>query len=262
MPDHGVVADWDGQSYREVSALQTWVATRSLAGVAMAGDERVLDVGCGDGRITAAVAEQLPDGWILGIDPSPRMIAAAGTFSSPRLRFAVGDVLSMGFRDEFDVVVSFNALHWVPDQHAALTRIRAALRDRSWALVQAVCAGPRPSLEALAMRTCAQPAWRPHFAGFRAPFVHVDPDRYAEVAAGAGLRLTDREVDDLTWDFDSAEEFARWCRVGFDSWTARLPDDAGADAFVAEVLDRYGRVTGSPRRLQFMQLRARLAPLR
>ena len=123
MPDHGVVADWDGQSYREVSALQTWVATRSLAGVAMAGDERVLDVGCGDGRITAAVAEQLPDGSILGIDPSPRMIAAAGTFSSPRLRFAVGDVLSMGFRDEFDVVVSFNALHWVPQQDEALARM-------------------------------------------------------------------------------------------------------------------------------------------
>ena len=129
MSDHEVVADWDGQSYREVSALQMWVATRSLAGVAMAGDERVLDLGCGDGRITAAVAEQLPDGSILGIDPSPRMIAAAGMFSSPRLRFAVGDVLSMGFRDEFDVVVSFNALHWVPDQHAALTRIRAALHN-------------------------------------------------------------------------------------------------------------------------------------
>jgi trans-aconitate 2-methyltransferase len=233
-----------------------------LAGVAMAGDERVLDVGCGDGRITAAIADQLPDGSILGIDPSPRMISAAGTFASPRLRFAVGDVLSMDFRDEFDAVVSFNALHWVPDQRAALTRIRAALRDRSWALTQAVCAGPRPSLEALAMRTCDQPAWREHFAGFRAPFVHVDPDRYAELAAGAGLRLTDREVSDLTWDFDSAEEFARWCRVGFDSWTARLPDDAAADAFVAAVLGTYEQVTGSPRRLQFMQLRARLAPAR
>lgn len=262
VADDGAVADWDGQSYRKVSALQMWVATRSLAGVAMAGDERVLDVGCGDGRITAAIADQLPDGSILGIDPSPRMISAAGTFASPRLRFAVGDVLSMDFRDEFDAVVSFNALHWVPDQRAALTRIRAALRDRSWALTQAVCAGPRPSLEALAMRTCDQPAWREHFAGFRAPFVHVDPDRYAELAAGAGLRLTDREVSDLTWDFDSAEEFARWCRVGFDSWTARLPDDAAADAFVAAVLGTYEQVTGSPRRLQFMQLRARLAPAR
>jgi trans-aconitate 2-methyltransferase len=256
------VADWDGWSYRKVSALQTWLATQSLAGVAMAGDERVLDVGCGDGRITAAIAEQLTDGSILGIDPSPRMITAAGTFSSPRLRFAVGDVLTMEFRDEFDAVVSFNALHWVPDQHAALARIRAALRDRSWALIQVVCAGPRPSLEAVAMRTCTQPAWREHFAGLRAPFVHVDPGRYAELAAGAGLRLTDREVTDRSWDFGSAEEFAGWCRVGFGSWTDRLPDDAAADAFVADVLARYERITGSPRRFQFMQLRVRLAPAR
>jgi len=262
VTDDGSVADWDGWSYRKVSALQTWLASQSLTGVTMVGDERVLDVGCGDGRITAAIADQLPDGSILGIDPSPRMITAAGTFSSPRLRFAVGDVLSMGFRDEFDAVVSFNALHWVPDQHAALTRIRAALRDRSWALVQVVCSGQRPSLEAVAMRTCAQPAWRERFAGFQAPFVHVDPDRYAELAAGAGLRLTDREVSDRSWDFDSAEEFARWCRVGFDSWTARLPDDAAADAFVADVLGAYEPITGSPRRFRFMQLRARLTPAR
>jgi hypothetical protein len=44
------VADWDGRSYRKVSALQTWLATESLTGVAMGGDERVLDVGCPDGR--------------------------------------------------------------------------------------------------------------------------------------------------------------------------------------------------------------------
>jgi trans-aconitate 2-methyltransferase len=256
------VADWDGLSYRKVSALQTWVASQSLTGVTMAGDERVLDVGCGDGHITAAIADQLPDGSILGIDPSPRMIAAAGTFSSPRLRFAVGDVLSMDFRDEFDALVSFNALHWVPDQHGALTRIRGALRDRSWALIQVVCAGQRPSLEAVAMRTCTEPPWREHFTGFRAPFVHVNPARYAELAASAGLRLTDREVSDRSWDFDSPEEFVRWCRVGFDSWTARLPDDAAADAFVADVLGTYEPITGSPRRLRFMQLRARLAPAR
>jgi trans-aconitate 2-methyltransferase len=260
VADDGPVADWDGLSYRKVSALQTWLATQSLAGVAMAGDERVLDVGCGDGHITAAIADQLPDGSILGIDPSPRMIAAADSFASPRARFAVGDVLGMDFRAEFDAVVSFNALHWVHDQHGALARIRAALRDRSWALIQVVCAGRRPSLEAVAMRTCDQPRWRAHFAGFRPPFVHVDPDSYAELAAGAGLRLTDREVTDRTWDFDSPEEFARWCRVGFDSWTARLPDDAAAEAFVAAVLDTYEQVTGSRRRLQFMQLRARLAP--
>ena len=67
---------------------------------------------------------------------------AAGSLESPRLRFAVGDVLTMDFRDELDAVVSFNALHWVLDQHGALTRIRTALRGVS-SLVQVVCAGPR-----------------------------------------------------------------------------------------------------------------------
>jgi hypothetical protein len=56
-------------------------------------------------------------------------------------------------------------------------------------------------------------------------------------------------VTDRTWDFDSPEEFAGWCRVGFDSWTPRLPDDAAAEAFVAAVLDTYEQVTGSRRRL-------------
>lgn len=46
--------------------------------------------------------------------------------------------------------------------------------------------------------------------------------------------------------------------VGFDAWTARLPDDAAAVAFVADVLAAYSAVTDSTRRLQFLQLRARL----
>jgi trans-aconitate 2-methyltransferase len=257
------VADWDGRSYRQVSELQLWLATQSLTGVSMAGHERVLDVGCGDGRITAAIAEQLPSGSILGIDPSPRMVQTAETLTypdSPRLRFAVGDVLAMNYEDEFDVVVSFNVLHWVLDQHAALIRIRTALHDSGWALLQVVCQGERTSLEQVAMRICAARAWSAHFAGFAAPFLHVDPDRYAEMAGRAGLQVVNCDVTDRSWDFGSRDAFERWCRVGFDSWTARLPDDRAAEAFVADVIDAYSAVTGSTQRFAYMQLRARLQP--
>lgn len=257
------MADWDGRSYRQVSDLQLWLARQSLTGVSMAGHERVLDVGCGDGRITAAIAEQLPSGSILGIDPSPRMVQTAQTLTdpdSPRLRFAVGDVLAMSLRDEFDVVVSFNALHWVPDQHAALSRIRTALHDSGWALLQVVCQGQRPSLEQVAMRVCAAPAWSAHFAGFAPPFVHVDPNGYPATAGAAGLQVREVDVKDLSWDFGSRDAFARWCRVGFDAWTGWLPDDRAADEFVADVVDAYSAVTGSAQRLDFMQMRARLMP--
>jgi trans-aconitate 2-methyltransferase len=259
------MADWDAQAYRQISGLQQWLASEALAGISLRGHERVLDVGCGDGRITVAIAEQFPAGSVLGIDVSPRMVRAAKTLVPPestRVQFEIGDVLGMSFRDEFDIVVSFNALHWVTDQIDALRRIRSALHDSGWALVQQVCRGPRPSLEETAMRICQEPAWRGYFAGFQSPFRHVDANTYPQLVAQAGLEVDELSVADLTWDFDSPEAFARWCRVGFAAWNTRLASNAAIDALVAEVLAAYTSVSGTPQRFQFLQMRVRLRPTR
>jgi len=88
------MADWDGALYEQVNALQRWVADRSLVDVLFRGDEQVLDVGCGDGAITARLADRLSTGEIHGIDVSPRMISAAQD-RHPGLDFEVGDVLTM-----------------------------------------------------------------------------------------------------------------------------------------------------------------------
>ena len=71
------MADWDGKGYEQISDLQRHLAQRTLAELTFAGDERLLDVGCGDGFITRAIAARLPDGSVVGIDASPRMIEAA-----------------------------------------------------------------------------------------------------------------------------------------------------------------------------------------
>src|SRR6478672_2165468 len=105
------MADWDGALYEQVNALQRWVADRSLADVFFDGAEQVLDIGCGDGAITARLAERLTTGEIQGIDVSPRMIRAAQD-RHPGLKVEVGDVLTMPYDAAFDVVTSFNVLHW------------------------------------------------------------------------------------------------------------------------------------------------------
>ena len=66
------MADWDGALYEQVNALQRWVADRSLVDVLFRGDEQVLDVGCGDGAITARLADRLTTGCLLYTSPSPR----------------------------------------------------------------------------------------------------------------------------------------------------------------------------------------------
>lgn len=249
---------WDGAEYDRVNALQRWVADRSLAELSLVGDERVLDVGCGDGRISAQVAERLPSGSVLGLDPSPGMLAVARTRETANLSFVEGSVETMEYADAFDTVLSFNALHWVADHALALQRIRAALVERGTSLLQLVCDGERPSVEDVALATTADPRWASCFDGFAAPFHHTEPDVFAAQAQVAGLTLVMSRVDDLLWDFGTAADLRAWCRAGFADWLARLPDEPLREQFLLAVGSAYAEVVGSDHVVRFLQLRVHL----
>src|SRR5215471_20815038 len=70
---------WDAADYAANSAQQQAWARELIARLKLRGDERVLDVGCGDGKVTAEIARALPDGSAMGIDASPQMIEFART---------------------------------------------------------------------------------------------------------------------------------------------------------------------------------------
>lgn len=87
--------------------------------------ERILDVGCGTGQLTAEIARAGAE--TLGIDSSPAMIEQA-TKNYPGLKFEVADVRALPFREEFDAVFSNAALHWVQDAEPAAAAMAAALK--------------------------------------------------------------------------------------------------------------------------------------
>ncbi|ROZ93797.1 class I SAM-dependent methyltransferase [Gordonia sp. OPL2] len=250
------MTDWDGTQYGVVGELQRVMADESLRLLDLDGDEKVLDIGCGDGFVTAQIADRLPHGSIVGIDPSPRMIEAARRRDTTAT-FDAGNVMTVDASGEFDVVTSFNALHWVHDQATAMRNIAAALRPDGRSLLVFVCAGPRRSLEDVAMDVTAEPRWVDEFRDFRAPFVHPVPAEFAALVTAAGLEVTDQTVADKSWDFGSREAFRDWCAVGFGDWTGRL-SPADADAFVDDVVDRYTDLIGSPGTFAFYQLRMNL----
>lgn len=250
------MADWDGEHYARTSDLQRTMATRAIEGLVLRPDDHLLDVGCGDGFITRHLAEQLPDGRAVGVDASPRMIAKAAALDD-HVQFVLADVLDMPFRAEFDVVVSFNALHWVRQQQRALGSIAVAARPGARVLIQMVCAGDRPSLETVAMEVAGSVRWVDRFAGFAPPFLHVAPDEFPGLAASAGLRVTRLSVEDLTWNFGTHDTFAEWCGNGAGAWTDNLnPDDR--QLFLEDWARAYEEVSGRPGLLRFTQMRADL----
>jgi trans-aconitate methyltransferase len=182
---------------------------------------------------------------VLGIDPSTRMIAYAqahfARIDYPNLTFAVGDATSLPYRGEFDLVVSFNALHWVRDQRAALRGIRDALKASGRTFLELVPQGPRESLEDVIEETCASEPWARYFAGHTAPYVHLTPEQFRELASASGLHVERLERELKTWDFGSRQAFADWAAVGCVSWTNNIPKPE-QPAFIDDVLDRYGRL--------------------
>jgi trans-aconitate 2-methyltransferase len=89
------MTEWDASEYAKVSALQQKMAAEALSLIHLEGTERVLDVGCGNGKITAEIAARVPEGSVLGVDVSEEMITFAsshfGPTIRPNLRFEVAD---------------------------------------------------------------------------------------------------------------------------------------------------------------------------
>ena len=254
------VTDWSGEDYTKISSLQRAMIEEAKASVALADGDRVLDVGCGDGHLTHEMAGMVPAGCAVGVDPSKRMIATAHSAGAPTEAgpwFVVADARRLPFGEHFDVIVSFNALHWVPEQRQALQQIASVLRPGGRVLIQVVCAGDRLSLEAVAMQTCRGQRWALWFDGFTAPFIHVEPDGYDALAASAGLTLTELTVTDREWDYGSRKAFEQWCAVGCTAWTDRLPVE-DRDRFIDELVEAYEPVAGRPGLFRFTQMRAEL----
>lgn len=242
------VTEWDAAGYARISSLQAAMAAEALALLQFGGDEQVLDVGCGNGTITAQIAARVPRGTVTGVDPSREMIAYAaahfGPAAFPNLRFGVGDARTLAFHDAFDRVVSFNALHWVPDQAAALRSIRRAMKAAARAQLRLVVDGGRASVETVVEQTRKSSRWAAYFADFRDPYLHVTPAQYAADAERNGLRVIERSVHDKAWDFGTPAAFHAFCAVGCVAWTEQLPD-ALRDPFIDDALDRYRRAIGA-----------------
>jgi trans-aconitate methyltransferase len=87
--------------------------------------ERILDLGCGTGHLTAQIADC--GARVVGVDRSPEMIQAArGAY--PKLKFEVVDAMELKFEQEFDAVFSNAVLHWIHEPVRVIQGVRLALR--------------------------------------------------------------------------------------------------------------------------------------
>ncbi len=87
--------------------------------------ERILDLGCGTGHLTARIAES--GALVTGVDRSAEMVAAA-RIAYPNLKFEIADARNLSFHEEFDAVFSNATLHWIHEPELVLRGVHGSLR--------------------------------------------------------------------------------------------------------------------------------------
>jgi trans-aconitate methyltransferase len=116
---------WDAQSYQ---TRHSYVFKHGAGLVELLDPkpgERILDLGCGSGQLTAKIAEA--GAQVIGIDLSPDMIAQAQA-NYPHIEFGIGDATTFELAEPVDAVFSNAVLHWVKDAESAIARVVRVLK--------------------------------------------------------------------------------------------------------------------------------------
>jgi trans-aconitate 2-methyltransferase len=225
--------DWDAATYDRVADPMTRWGTVVLGRLPLRGGERVLDAGCGSGRVTEELATRLPRGSVVALDGSPSMIEAArirlARFGG-RIEYVVADLgLPLPIVEHVDAILSTATFHWVPDHDALFRNLAAILRPGGRLVAQCGGAGNIESIRRILAQFGDGWLGEAHF----------------ETAESTARRLTDAGfVEVETWlseeptDFEPGEPFETYLRtVVLGAHVARLAV-ADRDAFVHEVASR------------------------
>ena len=233
---------WDAAEYARNSGAQQGWALELIAKLGLAGGESVLDLGCGDGKVTAEIARRVPRGRVTGLDSSPDMIRLAQSAfppsANPNLGFRLGDARALDFDGIFDVVFSNATLHWVKGHGPVLKGAARSLKPGGTILFQMGGRGNGAEIFDVARRMTADGEWSRWFSEFEFPWGFYGPEEYAPWCADAGLRVRRIELLPRRMLQRGAEGLAGWIRTTWMPYTERVPEDL-REAFIREAAERY-----------------------
>lgn len=227
--------DWDGRTYDRVADPMTRWGSTVLDRLPLRGDERVLDAGCGSGRVTEQLIERLPDGHVIALDGSPSMIEAArerlARFGD-RVTYLVADLgQPLPIDEPVDAILSTATFHWVPDHDALFRHLAAVLRPGGRLVAQCGGVGNIARVQAALARVGD---------GWLGPVHFETPEATTARLEAAGFVDIECWLTDEPTRFEPGEPYETYLRtVVLGAHLERLPPEEH-DAFVRAVADGVG----------------------
>ena len=189
--------EWDSEAYQRISAPQYSWGQKVLTRLRLRGDERVLDAGCGTGRLTGELLDQLPHGHVVALDLSQNMAAAARDqltlrFGS-RVQSVVADLQHLPFHNVFDCIFSTASFHWVPDHDLLFKSLYGTLKLGATLIAQCGGQGNLARFRERVAKLSQADIFRQFLGDYRDAWIFADPETTESRLKNAGF------VDIKTW---------------------------------------------------------------
>jgi trans-aconitate 2-methyltransferase len=229
-----------------------------LARVSLRGDERLLDAGCGTGRLTRDLLEALPHGKVVALDVSQNMIEAARAYLEAdfagRVEFLCCDLLDLSFRGEFDGIFSTASFHWVLDHDRLFRNLHRVLLPEGWLVAQCGGANNLNRLLARVQSLLQSREYAPYFAGFPFPWEFADAQTAADRLRHAGFVEIETSLEPAPTSFPNASEYQQFVEsVILRQHLLRIPEPKVREQFLAE-LTRQAAADNPPFVLDYWRL--------
>jgi trans-aconitate 2-methyltransferase len=233
---------WNAEDYAKNSSAQLQWARELILKLPLQGHESVLDIGCGDGKVSAQLALSVKNGNVVGIDQSEDMIGrATEMFPSdkyPNLSFLRMDATDIQLPWRFDIAFSNATLHWVKDHLTVLRGVRSCLKAGGRILLQMGGRGNAADVFLAIETVIRSPQWAQHFRAFTPPYYFYGPEKYEEWLPVSGFRAVRVELIQKDMRHQGVDGLLGWLRTTWFPYTDRLPVEL-RNAFLAEVVSTY-----------------------
>ena len=234
--------EWNAAEYDRLSAPQFQWGQRVLGELRLRGDERVLDAGCGSGKLTRLLLQSLPRGCVVGLDLSRNMVRLAHdnlkTEIAGRAHFVAADLMAVPFHECFDGVFSTASFHWVLDHNALFGNLFSSLKGGGW--LHAQCGGG-PNLLRLRQRVRSlsrMPEFARWLADFPEPWFFSDTEGAASRLRTAGFAGIETGLEPASFAVSSSQEFENYLRTFvLHRHVELLPEQGFRDSFVRQVAE-------------------------
>jgi len=191
---------WNSLHYKQYLQAPEWKDFDLLGGLSIQGNEKIVDLCCGDGRLVAMLAQKIPQGKIIGIDISPSMIQHCQKeyHAIKNAEFILGDIENFLFAEQFEYIISFRSLHWIKEQQPLYHKLASLLKPEGKLMIQ--MAAKLPPLLATAIEALqSQPQWKPFFQNKSSRFFPQTESNMHLYLKNAGFRSIQTNMSIYTY---------------------------------------------------------------